>query len=156
MIRDPTTLILSLYISARWLFTKFHYEQDVLSVNEYMLCFILSIPLIIRPSKIKKNNYFSALTINDVNETALLRDLGSNGKKISHCQDHRWINFEGGNFPLIHYESRPPPRLFIYDLENEIFFPITFEISKLGHFIYLISRQSTKVAIQPVSSYISL
>ena len=35
------TLIISLYISARWLFTRFHNEQDIFSFYEYMRCFFM-------------------------------------------------------------------------------------------------------------------
>ena len=37
--KNPRTLILSLYISARGLLTRFHYEQNILSFYEYMRCF---------------------------------------------------------------------------------------------------------------------
>ena len=37
--------------------------------------------------------------------------------------------------------------LLFYDPENGIFFLITSEISKLGHFVYFIYRQSTKLDI---------
>ena len=49
---------------------RFHYEQNDLTVNESIGCFILRISLVIRHSKIKKNSYFSALTINEISETA--------------------------------------------------------------------------------------
>ena len=39
--RNPRTLILSLYISARGLLTRFHYEQDILNFYEYMRCFFM-------------------------------------------------------------------------------------------------------------------
>ena len=49
---------------------RFHYEQDDSGVNESIGCFILCISLFIRHSKIETNSYFSALTINEINETA--------------------------------------------------------------------------------------
>ena len=45
-------------------FSRFHYEQDALSSNESIGCFILCISLVIRYWRIKKNSYFSALTKN--------------------------------------------------------------------------------------------
>ena len=62
------------------LYTRFNYELHTLSANEYIRGFILCISLVIRHSKIKKNIYFSALTINEINETAQFRNFGGNEK----------------------------------------------------------------------------
>ena len=44
-------------------------------------------------------------------------------------------------------ESCAPKTLFVYDPENEIYFAITSEISKLGRFIYFKYYQRTKITI---------
>ena len=49
-------------------------------LNESIGCFILCISLVMRNSKIKNNSYFSALTINEINETAQFRNFGGNEK----------------------------------------------------------------------------
>ena len=62
------------------LYTRFNYELHILSTNEYIRYFILCILLVLMHLKIKKNIYFSALTINEINETAQLRNFGGNEK----------------------------------------------------------------------------
>ena len=52
------------------LYTRFNYELHDLSGTGYMRFFIICISLVLRYSKIKKNSYFSALTINELNEMA--------------------------------------------------------------------------------------
>ena len=47
------------------IFTWFHYEQNALSFNGCMHCFIICISFIIRHSKNKKNSYNSLLKINE-------------------------------------------------------------------------------------------
>ena len=63
------------------LYTRFLYEQDDLSVNEYIRCFILCISMVIRYSKINWNSSFSALTIIEINEMASFQNFGSNEKE---------------------------------------------------------------------------
>ena len=104
----PRTLILSLHISARCLFTRLHYEQEILSFYESMRCFILCISLIIMLSKIKKHSYFSALTRNEENEKVSIRNFVGKMGKIFHSQDYRRINFEVGSFLLILLKIVPP------------------------------------------------
>ena len=54
------------------------------------------------------------------------------------------------NIKIITDEFYAPQSLFFYDPENEIFFLITSEISKLGLFVYFIYCQSVK-AIIPIN-----
>ena len=68
---------------------------------------------------------------------------------------HACYFFIAGNRPVLmlphstnkslSYENRGPKSLFISDPESEIFFLITYEISKLGRFIHFIYCQSAKV-----------
>ena len=78
--------------------TRFHFEQDALSVNKYIRCFVLCISLVIRHSKIKKNIYFSALTINEINETAQFRNFGCNEKIYFILRIRDELTFSGAIF----------------------------------------------------------
>ena len=129
MFWNPRTLIISLYISARCLFTRLHYEQDILSFYESMRCFILCISLIIMLSKIKKHSYFSALTRNEENEKVSIRNFVGKMGKIFHSQDYRRINFEVGNFLLILLKSCPLRLYSSLILRVTYFFSITYKIS---------------------------